>query len=851
MFISTSESQNNILPKASQVNLRSLNYFSNCKTGRLFVWFLLGFFVFTFGVQSILADSLDTWTWRNPLPQGNTLVGVTYGGGQFVAVGGGGSIVTSPNGQAWTLRTSGTTAILSAVAYGGGKYVAVGYNGPDEIAGTIFTSPDGITWTDRSFGGLNSLFGITFAGGRFVAVGGSNYPPYAGTILTSPDGINWTNRNSGTQLGLRGVAYGNGRFIAVGSSIATSTGVVTSSVDGITWSATPLTQNLDAITYGAGLFVAVGGKLSGSTQILTSPDGVIWSISPASAARGLTGVAYGNGKFVAVSDTNSNSGLMLTSPDGFTWTEANYGGTRNNPFSVAFGNGIFTAVGTEGSIFSSKNAVDWTTRSVGSNNPSTITSVAFGANLFVASYYSYGIITSPDGITWSIANPVGPQYVLGLCYYNSRFVAVGYYGTLSTSSDGTTWTNRSSATSSELTSVAGGNNMLVAVGQGGAIVTSTDGITWTTLNLGINSYLSSVIFANNQFMIVGSNGTILTSSNGISWTIGNSGTTATLYAVTHGGGLWVAVGGSGFDPGVIFTSPDGVTWTDHSPSVSGILSAVAYGDNQFVAVGNSPFDSAGYTGNSSILTSTDGVTWTSRASGTGHAEEDSDSPQFRAITFANHEFVATGSPSMIRTSGVFVPSPTYTVTPVTGVYGSISPNTPLKVSKGGGAVFTATPNSKKMVNHWFVDGILVQTGGSSYSLINVTSKHNVRVTFKVLITVPDISVQQPLGSDLTDGTAKKSFGSKVVGSTSAAKTFTIKNTGAANLTGLNITKSGANSGDFIVTAPTKTSLAPDETTTFTVKFKPSATGTRTAVIHIGSNDPDENPFDIDLAGMGT
>jgi hypothetical protein len=36
---------------------------------------------------SVWADPLDQWTWRNPLPQGNSLFGIAYGNNQFVAVG--------------------------------------------------------------------------------------------------------------------------------------------------------------------------------------------------------------------------------------------------------------------------------------------------------------------------------------------------------------------------------------------------------------------------------------------------------------------------------------------------------------------------------------------------------------------------------------------------------------------------------------------------------------------------------------------------------------------------------------------------------------------------------------------
>lgn len=117
-------------------------------------------------------------------------------------------------------------------------------------------------------------------------------------------------------------------------------------------------------------------------------------------------------------------------------------------------------------------------------------------------------------------------------------------------------------------------------------------------------------------------------------------------------------------------------------------------------------------------------------------------------------------------------------------------------------------------------------------------------------TVPEIAVQQPASSDLTDGKSKKSFGTVKVGKKGAAKTFTIKNTGTAKLTGLAVGLKGKQKSSFIVGTPGKTSLAPGASTTFNVSFKPTAKGTRTATLQVASNDADENPFDIQISGEG-
>lgn len=116
-----------------------------------------------------------------------------------------------------------------------------------------------------------------------------------------------------------------------------------------------------------------------------------------------------------------------------------------------------------------------------------------------------------------------------------------------------------------------------------------------------------------------------------------------------------------------------------------------------------------------------------------------------------------------------------------------------------------------------------------------------------VVTGPEIVVEQPVGVSLTDGVSTVSFGS-VAGLVS--RTFTISNTGEADLTGLGITIDGANAANFTITTNPTAPVGPTASTTFTVQFSPAGLGSRSAVLHIGSNDLDENPFDIDLIGQG-
>lgn len=212
---------------------------------------------------------------------------------------------------------------------------------------------------------------------------------------------------------------------------------------------------------------------------------------------------------------------------------------------------------------------------------------------------------------------------------------------------------------------------------------------------------------------------------------------------------------------------------------------------------------------------------------------------------APYATVGTWSGSFAATGGGF------TATKITGDFANIS------------TTYTATVNASAtdVVLAKFVEGqpsatlTLYTTGGIGQyeAFINGIKGVSLNGTFTLGTTVvpgPEIAIQQPIGTELTDGGAKKSFGSVKIGKSSAAKTFAIKNTGKATLTGLAISKSGTHSGDFTVSQLAKTTLAPGASMTFKSTFKPKTKGAKTAVIKIKSNDKDESVFDIPVTGSG-
>jgi hypothetical protein len=117
------------------------------------------------------------------------------------------------------------------------------------------------------------------------------------------------------------------------------------------------------------------------------------------------------------------------------------------------------------------------------------------------------------------------------------------------------------------------------------------------------------------------------------------------------------------------------------------------------------------------------------------------------------------------------------------------------------------------------------------------------------IATPELVLYGPGGSMLGDGAAA-GFGKIALGASSPVRTFKLRNEGPALLSGLAITISGTNKADFKAGPLGTDHLSPGASTTFTVRFKPGAAGSRTAVIHIASNDVSRNPYDVHLTGTG-
>lgn len=98
--------------------------------------------------------------------------------------------------------------------------------------------------------------------------------------------------------------------------------------------------------------------------------------------------------------------------------------------------------------------------------------------------------------------------------------------------------------------------------------------------------------------------------------------------------------------------------------------------------------------------------------------------------------------------------------------------------------------------------------------------------------------------------ASLAFSAQVLGTTSPAKTVTLKNTGTATLTIAAVAITGTDAGDFAQTHTCGSSLAPGASCGIRVTFKPTASGTRMADLSVTDNAAG-SPQHAPLSGIGT
>lgn len=269
---------------------------------------------------------------------------------------------------------------------------------------------------------------------------------------------------------------------------------------------------------------------------------------------------------------------------------------------IIFANGLFITGGfATGTILTSPDGISWTT--IATVGISTISTICFGAGIYVASNLSGQFYSSVDLVNWTLRATIATIQTWKIIFAGTQFVASNTNNAnnvLATSPDGITWTSRTGTTNSQWQGIAYNGSIYVMVSADSHAMSSPDGITWTSRTIPIGTY-KAVIYANGIFVAVGLH-VVATSPDGITWTSRTPAASNYWYSITWDNNSFttVAISGTG---NRVMTSPDGINWTIGITPEDDFWQAIVFGNNTLVAVGgkapgNSPISAMYSTGGS-------------------------------------------------------------------------------------------------------------------------------------------------------------------------------------------------------------------------------------------------------------
>jgi photosystem II stability/assembly factor-like uncharacterized protein len=430
-----------------------------------------------------------SWSWQNPIPQGNDLFAVHFTDlNTGWAVGARGLILRTTDGGAnWAIQESGIRhALFGIAARDSSAAVAVGGGG------TILTTSDGgATWLRRTGAGSDQINAVRYADDRTIYAVGRE-----GVFLKSDDGGDtWDRSQPLGEINFADVQFldaTNGYVLSFAPTegfplFATSDG-------GNTWRAIgmPAGKVPRALAFSdrsTGVAVGEGGFI-----LKTTDGGTTWREVPAPASLSLFSVTYTDPNVVhAVGD----GGMMLRSLDGGDSWQVLPDPRPSSAIlrSVAFVNpNVGYAAGYNGTILRTTNAgASWSP--VAGGPRSGLRSVqAVSAELAVAVGTGGVVVKSGDGgASWRAVASGTDRDLNAVRFLNSALgFIVGDGGIiLRTTDGGETWQALSSPVARSLTAIGlagprGGARMeaAIVVGEANLVLRSTDqGNTWSQVSL--------------------------------------------------------------------------------------------------------------------------------------------------------------------------------------------------------------------------------------------------------------------------------------------------------------------------------------------------------------------------------
>ncbi|MDQ8194904.1 S8 family serine peptidase [Coraliomargarita sp. SDUM461004] len=583
----------------------------------------------------VVANPLEDWIWRNPLPQGADIRSMLIHDGVYYAVATGTEsvLLKSIDGGVWqSIELPGDMRAFD-LTYGNGQFVAVGLGeGSFFDPKPVLTSPDGVVWTKHlvSFGNETPQ-SIEFENGLFVLRTGDR------RIWHSSNGIDWST-TSLTNIGM--LRAGGGRFLAFKSNSKT----VYSSSDGVNW--VEATVPSDVWPYWEYChFIEGYFYVNFSSAVFRSVDGITWDALGNGDLKEVMG--FHDGQFYGFEGRSYYTSTSLPNWSGLQYVR---GSTTAKDITQAIADNDRILVGGEGGLLASSTTVE--NLNLEEFNRITddldrVISIDHGFYAFWKTSYSGRMYYSADGSDWSqIAMPSSAGYSIGDIHY-----ANGLFWAKSSNSysSGNQYLYRGTHPASLEPLLNAQQGLLVDIVYGNGryymiqydhgssssakLYESTDGSLWTQ-NEEISVSGNSRLYAMDGRIIVSSWSRVSVTTDGDLWEVltlpGGYGYQNGILA--EGGKIYVYDAYRKFH----ISADGGSSWSSHTTNLN--LSSIP---NLFRI--ESQF---GIVSGSQIYLSADGITWGISALNS----------QFNDVAFGLNTIVGVGDDGLIMQSGTPVSS---------------------------------------------------------------------------------------------------------------------------------------------------------------------------------------------------
>lgn len=529
--------------------------------------FARNLFLGTLSNELYVSTDGESWDLVLTIDLGDSVCGVCYENGKFLALSTHGTLWSSENGLDWAqipfIDALAPGSFYVNIISGNGVYIA---ERSDEI---IYVSPDGFTWRevseieDLGYGGIikfarmgqveDSYFGVASGGYFYCSVKGDNWEKIEGPSDVADFGV------CDEQL----IFYRSDNGIDfIGNTYYVVDALDSESVE------YPLSANQGRVlsekitSEGA----AIRNELALASEEIEHDLGELRAEISASNSLKLDKYLFNVASVSATNLTTENrtfracclkgdklyvaggAGRIYKSSRTFVLERTYTASGGEDLKQIRDCNGGFALCGTNNAVYLADYNFTSISRQATPAMNNTVTDIIYVDGKYVATCFASRILLGENG-EWSVLDTMAGADLYSIVYAKNKLWAVGSGGSIIMSADGRNWSSVNSGTEVSLYKIFFTGKEFLVGGEAGLVLRSVDGANWESLQTPLSSTVPSgdsifdFIMQDGLILCAGAKG-IMYSKDSINWTLVDGYTQYFFWARIFGENL-VAGGNTG------------------------------------------------------------------------------------------------------------------------------------------------------------------------------------------------------------------------------------------------------------------------------------------------------------------